>query len=471
MIQKTIPQQTLANEVTLHGKGLHTGHHVTITFKPAPVNTGILFIRIDLNPIVKIPATIKFLGHTDRRTTIVNGNVEINTIEHVMASLVGLGIDNCFIELDAPEVPIMEGSSQTFVKALKKSGIQVQSELKEEYVVTSPIQYSDSNTGSEILVIPSEETSITVMVDFGTSVLGTQNAKLDKIEDFAQEIASSRTFSFLHDLQTMLDKGLIKGGDLNNAIVYVDKPITPNSLKKLHKVFGRNDIKVKPNGILNNLELHHPNEAARHKLLDLLGDLALIGTTIRGKIIASKPGHHINSKIAQAIALRIQKEKRLKMPNIDLNAKPLMDVNQIMEMLPHRPPFLLVDKILELTSTHVVGIKNVTINEYFFQGHFPEAPVLPGVLQIEGMAQTGGVLVMNNYDNPQDYITFFAKIESAKFKRPIFPGDTMIFSLELLSPIRGGIGHMGGRIFVNGQVTTEAELLAKIVHRDNAPQP
>ncbi|MCY3998914.1 MAG: bifunctional UDP-3-O-[3-hydroxymyristoyl] N-acetylglucosamine deacetylase/3-hydroxyacyl-ACP dehydratase [Flavobacteriaceae bacterium] len=470
MLQKTVPQQTLSNEVSLKGKGLHTGHDVTITFKPAPVNTGIVFIRVDVNPIVKIPVTIKFLASTDRRTTIAKDGVEINTVEHVLASLVGLSIDNCYIELDAPEVPIMEGASQTFVEALEKSGVQVQSQLKEEYLVTKPIAYSDPKTGGEIIVLPSNETSIHVMVDFGTSVLGTQNAKLEKIEDFATEIASSRTFSFLHDLQTMLDKGLIKGGDLNNAIVYVDKPVTQDNLRKLHKVFGRTDIKVKPNGILNNLELHHPNEAARHKLLDLLGDLALVGTPIKGKIIASKPGHYINSKMAQKIASTIRKERRLKMPNIDLNAKPLMDVNQIMKMLPHRPPFLFVDKIFELTSTHVVGTKNVTINENFFQGHFPGAPVLPGVLQIEGMAQTGGVLVMNNYENPQDYITFFAKIETARFKRPVFPGDTMIFSLELLRPIRGGISHMGGRIFVNGQVTTEAELLAKIVHRDNAPQ-
>ncbi|MCY4160734.1 MAG: bifunctional UDP-3-O-[3-hydroxymyristoyl] N-acetylglucosamine deacetylase/3-hydroxyacyl-ACP dehydratase [Flavobacteriaceae bacterium] len=471
MLQKTVPQQTLSNEISLKGKGLHTGHDVTITFKPAPVNTGIVFVRVDVHPIVKIPATVKFLESTDRRTTIAKDGVKINTIEHVMSSLVGLSVDNCFIELNGPEVPIMEGSSQTFVEALKNSGVQVQSELREEYMVTKPIEISDSKTGSEILVVPSDETSINVMVDFGTSVLGTQNARLEKIEDFAAEIAPCRTFSFLHDLQSMLNKGLIKGGDLNNAIVYVDKPVTENNLKKLHKVFGRKDIKVEPNGILNNLELHHPNEAARHKLLDLLGDLSLIGLPIRGKIIASKPGHHINTKMAQKIASVIQKERRLKMPNFNLNAKPLMDVNQITEMLPHRPPFLFVDKIFELTSTHVVGTKNVTINEPFFQGHFPGAPVLPGVLQIEGMAQTGGVLVMNNYENPQDYITFFAKIESARFKRPVFPGDTMIFSLELLRPIRAGISHMGGRIFVNGQVTTEAELLAKIVHRDKAPQP
>ena len=268
MLQKTVPQQTISNQVSLKGKGLHTGHDVVMTFKPAPVNTGIVFVRVDLDPIIKIPATVKYLANTNRRTTIAKDGAQVNTIEHVMASLVGLSIDNCFIELNAPEVPIMEGASQTFVDTLKESGIQVQSELREEYLVTKPIEFSDSDSGGEILVVPADETSINVMVDFGTSVLGTQNATLEKIEDFATEIASSRTFSFLHDLQSMLDKGLIKGGDLNNAIVYVDKPVTQENLKKLHKVFGRSDIKVKPNGILNNLELHHPNEAARHKLLD-----------------------------------------------------------------------------------------------------------------------------------------------------------------------------------------------------------
>ena len=469
MLQKTVPQQTLANQIKITGKGLHTGHDVNMTFKPAPINTGIVFVRVDLDPVVEIPAHIKYLADTNRRTTIAKDGAYVNTIEHLMASLVGLSIDNCIIELDAPEVAIMEGSSQSFVNLLKKSGIEIQNEPREEYIITEPIEFSDHKTGSEIIILPSDTTSISVMVDFGTTVLGTQNARLERIEDFGSDIASARTFCFLHELEEMLDKNLIKGGDLNNAIVYVDKALTENNLKKLHKVFGKSDLQVKPNGILNNLTLHYPNEAARHKLLDLLGDLALIGIPLRGKIIASKPGHHINTKFAEKIANSIRIERRLKIPKINFDTKPLMDVNQIMEMLPHRPPFLFVDKILELSSQHVVGVKNVTINEYFFEGHFPGAPVLPGVLQIEGMAQAGGVLVMNNYENPQEYLTFFAKIESARFKRPVFPGDTMIFSLELVRPIRGGISHMNGRIFVNGKVTTEAELLAKIVHRNQAP--
>ena len=466
MIQKTIPQRTVAKAVTLKGVGLHTGSEVTLTFKPAPEDTGFIFIRSDLTPEIQIPADIQYVVNTERGTNLEKENVKIQTSEHVLAALVGASIDNCFIEINSSEPPIMDGSSKYFMEALKKAGVKEQEKLREEFVVKDVYSLKDEKSGSEITLIPSENYSLSVMVDFGTKVLGTQNATIETIEDFNEEIASSRTFSFLHELEMLLDQGLIKGGDLSNAIVYVDKPLAESNMERLKKVFRKDKISVKPNGILDNLTLHFSNEAARHKLLDVIGDLALVGMPIKGRIIASKPGHKVNTDFSKKMAQIIKAEKRKKVPDIDLSTSPVMNINQIMEMLPHRPPFLLVDKILELSDQHVIGMKNVTMNEPFFVGHFPGEPVMPGVLQIEAMAQAGGVLVLNTVPDPENYLTFFMKIDNVKFKRPVHPGDTLIFSLELLTPIRRGICHMRGYIFVNGLLATEGELMAQILHRD-----
>lgn len=456
-------QRTIKNEISLQGVGLHTGREVTLTFKPAPANHGYSFVRTDLegNPVVEADAA--YVVNTQRGTNLEKDGVSIHTSEHVLAACVGLEIDNLIIQLDASEPPIMDGSSKHFVEALEKAGIEEQDAEREEYVVNEVIYHTDIKTGSEIILMPADEYQITTMVDFGTKVLGTQNASLQKISQFKEEIADSRTFSFLHELETLLDNGLIKGGDLNNAIVYVDKEISPETMDKLRVAFKKNNISVKPNGILDNLTLHYPNEAARHKLLDVIGDLALVGTRIRGKVIANKPGHQVNTQFAKKLSKIIKAEKRNNVPRYDLDQEPLMDVNEIMNILPHRPPFILVDKIIELTDTTVVGVKNVTMNEPFFVGHFPGKPVMPGVLQVEAMAQTGGILALKSVPDPENYLTFFMKIDNVKFKRQVVPGDTLIFKLELLAPIRRGICQMQGYAYANGKLVTEAILMAQIV--------
>ncbi len=459
-------QTTISKPVSLHGVGIHTGKKVELTFKPAPENHGYVFCRVDLEGQPKVEADANLVVNTQRGTNLQKNGVDIHTSEHVLAALVGLQIDNILIELNASEPPIMDGSSKFFVEALLKAGIKELDEERFEYVVKENISFVDEETGSEITLIPAENYQVTTMVDFGTKILGTQNATLKDITEFKDDFAHARTFSFLHELEAMLNEGLIKGGDLNNAIVYVDKELSEPTMKKLCTAFNRDKISVTPNGILDNLTLKYPNEAARHKLLDVIGDLALAGSRIRGKVIANKPGHKVNTAFAKKLAKIIKQEKRNKVPTFDLNAEPLMDVNDIMNVLPHRPPFLLVDKILELSDTHIVGLKSVTMNEPYFVGHFPGQPVMPGVLQIEAMAQAGGVLVLNTVDDPENYLTFFMKIENAKFKNPVVPGDTLVFKMELLSPIRRGICHMHAVAYSRGRITTEAEMMAQIVRKD-----
>jgi len=458
-------QQTIQKEISLSGVGLHTGQEVKLTFKPAPENHGFAFVRTDLEGQPIIQARADYVTDTQRGTNLEKNGVVINTSEHVLAAVVGMDIDNIIIELSAPEPPIMDGSSKFFIEALEKAGVQLQETDREEYIVKEVISYKDDVSGSEIILMPSDEYQITTMVDFGTKVLGTQNATLEHISDFKKEISAARTFSFLHEIEMLLDNDLIKGGDLNNAIVYVDKPLSSDTMDKLRIAFKKDDVKVKPNGILDNLTLHWPNEAARHKLLDVIGDLALVGTRIRGKVIANKPGHGVNTQFAKKLAKLIKIEKRNNVPEYDLNQPPLMDVNQIMKMLPHRPPFLLVDKIIELSDKHVVGLKNVTMNEPFFVGHFPGAPVMPGVLQVEAMAQAGGILVLSTVPDPENYLTFFIKIDKVRFKQQVLPGDTLVFKLELLSSIRRGICHMQAYAYANGKLVSEAELMAQIVKR------
>ena len=460
-------QRTIAKEVSLTGVGLHTGANVKMTFKPAPENHGYKFKRIDLEGEPILNADASLVTNTQRGTNLEKNGVAIQTTEHVLAACVGLEIDNLLIELDASEPPIMDGSSKFFVEALEEAGIQEQDAVRDEYIVKEVITYRDEETGSEIILMPSDEYQVTTMVDFGTKVLGTQNASIQHISEFKEEISDSRTFSFLHEIEMLLEHGLIKGGDLNNAIVYVDKELSPSTMEKLRVAFNKDHISVKPNGILDNLTLHHANEAARHKLLDVIGDLALAGTRIRGKVIANKPGHFVNTQFAKKLQKIIKNERRNYVPDVDLHAAPVKDINQIMEMLPHRPPFLLVDKILELTEEHVIGIKNVTMNEPFFVGHFPGAPVMPGVLQIEAMAQTGGILVLSTVPDPENYLTYLLKIDNVRYKHQVVPGDTLIFKLDLMAPIRRGICQMQARAYSNGKLVSEAEIMAQIVKVKN----
>lgn len=461
MIEK---QTTLKKEIVFNGKGLHTGVDVELIICPADENTGYVFQRTDLDGKPTIDAIADNVNDTSRGTTIEQNGVRVSTIEHVLASLSGLGIDNALIKVNGPEMPIMDGSARVFVEEIKKVGVQAQNAERGFYVIKEKLVYSDPERGIEIAAYPDESFSIDVLIDYNSKVLGNQYAQLLNLEDFAEQIAPCRTFVFFHELEFLLKNNLIKGGDLQNAIVILENEVPQEELDRIADLFNKPRVKRMPEGILNNLDLHFQNEPARHKLLDIVGDLALVGRRIKGKIIAKRPGHLANTELAKMIRKMARKEAmKPNIPKYDPTQPPLLDIMQIRNILPHRPPFLLIDKIIHMDETSVTGLKNVTMNEDFFVGHFPEEPVMPGVLQIEAMAQVGGIFVLNTVPDPENYITYFLKIDRVKFKRKVVPGDTIIFRLELLEPIRRGIANMFGQAFVGDNLVMEGELLAQII--------
>ncbi|HBX52897.1 MAG: UDP-3-O-[3-hydroxymyristoyl] N-acetylglucosamine deacetylase [Bacteroidetes bacterium RIFOXYA12_FULL_35_11] len=460
----TEKQRTISKPVSVTGKGLHTGIDATLTFYPAPENSGYQFRRIDLKdkPIVK--AQVENVVDTSRGTAIEENGVRINTVEHVLAALSGLQIDNALIELNGPETPIVDGSSKAFVEALIEAGITEQNAERYYYHIREKIEFKNPEKGIEIVVYPDDKFSVNVLIDYDSKVLTNQYATLDSLEEFKDNISCCRTFVFLHELEQLVKHNLIKGGDMKNAIVIIDKAISQDELDKLASLFNKPKVQVKPQGILNNLELYYPNEPARHKLLDFIGDLALIGCPIKGRIVAKKPGHLSNTEFAKIIRKFVKKDKnKPHVPNYDPNKEPIMDIIKIKKMLPHRYPFLLVDKIIEMTDTTVVGIKNVTNNENFFMGHFPAEPVMPGVLIIEAMAQVGGLLVLSGVPDPENYSTYFLKINNVRFKDKVVPGDTLILKLELVDAVRRGVCTVKATAFVGDTIVTEAELMAQIV--------
>ncbi|HMS67574.1 MAG TPA: bifunctional UDP-3-O-[3-hydroxymyristoyl] N-acetylglucosamine deacetylase/3-hydroxyacyl-ACP dehydratase [Saprospiraceae bacterium] len=458
-------KKTLKEAIEIEGIGLHTAKHTTVKIKPQDTG-GIKFKRTDLSPEVIIAADPAHVTKTSRSTTIEQNEASITTIEHLMAALRGMGVDNALIEVDNEEIPILDGSAKFYVDKINAVGLVELSDDIEEFIIEEPISLRDESTGSEIIALPSDKYELHVIIDFPGAAVDEQTAGIHNLADFETEIAPCRTFVFTNELEHLLAHNLIKGGDLSNALVISEKGMTQEKLDNLTSKFGLPSHRINPNGIINNTELHFNNELARHKLLDLIGDLALVGKHIKGKIIAIKPGHKINTDFARILKKKALEQRKLKgIPLYDPDQTPIMDIEKVKSLLPHRYPFLMVDKIIEMSPNHVVGVKNVTVNEAFFQGHFPENPVFPGVLQMEALAQTGGILALSNVEEPKKWDTYFLKMDNVKFKAKVVPGDTLLLKMELLTPIRRGIVHMQGSAYVGSKLVSEGELIAQIIKR------
>jgi UDP-3-O-[3-hydroxymyristoyl] N-acetylglucosamine deacetylase/3-hydroxyacyl-[acyl-carrier-protein] dehydratase len=457
-------QRTLAKEVSLSGKGLHTGINVKVTFKPAPANHGYKFCRVDLPGKPLIDALAEHVTETSRGTTLVHNNASVTTIEHILAAFHGMRVDNALIEINGPDAPIMGGAAWKFVEAIKEAGIVDLREDRNYFVVKQKITFSDEEHGVDLILYPDDHFSINVLIDYNSKILGNQYAILDSIDDFEDEICKSRTFVFFHELEPLFNMGLIKGGDLDNAVVILEKEVAQEEIDRIAKLFNRPGITSHKAGVLNNTELRYPNEPARHKLLDIMGDLALVGQPIKGKVVATRPGHFANTRLARIVRQEIKKaHSKRDIPVYDPAIPPVYSIEDVKKKLPHRYPFLLVDKIIFIDEATVVGIKNVTYDESFFQGHFPEEAIMPGVLLVEALAQVGGVLVLNTVDEPEKYSTYFLKIDKVKFKQKVVPGDTVILKMELADIVRRGIVTMFGQAFVGNKLVVEGELTAQII--------